>query len=91
MINIDKIKEEWNNRGFSCGLWTDPPGTEWEDYVHRVDELILLVEGQVELEIHGKKIQLQEVREESIPANVHHSVRNKGKTISRWLYGYRNG
>lgn len=90
LVKIDKIKEDWSSRGFSCGLWTDPPGTVWEDYVHGVDELILLVEGEVELEMEGRKIRLEEGREELIPARVTHSVRNKGRTRSKWLYGYKH-
>jgi len=87
---IDKIKEEWKSRGFSRGLWTDPPGTVWEDYVHGVDELILLVEGEVELEMKGKKRRLNPGQETLIPAHVTHSVRNMGKGGSQWFYGYKD-
>jgi len=77
LVNIDKIKEEWNNRGFSCGLW--------------VDELILLVEGQVELDemkgeedpIAGKTGKIDSGRYPTFGSR-------KGPTASKWLYGYEN-
>lgn len=27
-----KIAAEWASGGFSCDLWTDPPGQRWEDF-----------------------------------------------------------
>ena len=56
MIEVDqkKISAAWERRGFSCDLWQDPPGQTWEDYVHDVDELVMVVAGKLELEILGK-------------------------------------
>lgn len=85
----EKIAQEWHLRGFSCDVWVDPPGKRWEDFVHDVDELFLLVKGEVELVIAGKTI-LPKVDEVIlIPANTKHSIRNLGATDSRWLYGYK--
>lgn len=39
-----KVQQDWNRRGFSFGIFTDPPGRCWEDYVHGEDELFM-VEG----------------------------------------------
>ena len=33
------VERSWRERGFSCGLWVDPPGQVWADYVHDTDEL----------------------------------------------------
>ena len=41
-----KIAANWSARGFSCDLWTDPPGQRWEDFRHATDELVLVLEGQ---------------------------------------------
>lgn len=86
---IEKISEEWLIRGFTCALWVDPPGKCWEDYKHKIDELFMLLEGEVELELDGKIIKpnLHEVI--LIVAHTRHSVRNIGKTEARWLYGYK--
>lgn len=42
---LDKVAQDWKKRGFSCDLWVDPPGRRWEDFVHAVDELVMVVEG----------------------------------------------
>ena len=88
-VDLQKIEDHWRARGFTCGLWVDPPGQQWEGYVHGVDELVLVIEGAVELEMESETF-LAEIGEEVlIPAGTVHSVRNVGDTFSRWLYGYR--
>jgi mannose-6-phosphate isomerase-like protein (cupin superfamily) len=49
----------------------------------------MTLEGDVEFEIGGKVLQPRVGEEVFIHAGVIHSVRNRGKTSSRWLYGYR--
>jgi mannose-6-phosphate isomerase-like protein (cupin superfamily) len=83
------IETEWRARGFSCGLWTDPPGQKWIDYVHETDELLMVLEGELELTMQGRKIRPQLGEEVLIPARTKHTVRNVGKTQNRWLYGYK--
>jgi len=53
-INPDRsqVEKNWDRRGFSCGLWTDPPGQVWEGYTHSVDEL-LMVAVQIETVVSG--------------------------------------
>lgn len=89
-MNTQKIQEDWKKRGFSFGVWTDPQGQVWKDYDHDTDELFLVVEGDVELEMNGRKLRLKPGEEILIPKGVLHSVRNCGPTQSRWLYGYRS-
>ena len=50
MSTVDQaeVKKLWAARGFSCDLWVDPPGRAWNDFVHDVDELVMLVEGAEE-------------------------------------------
>ena len=50
----DQIKKDWNTRGYSFGVFRDPPGQVWADFVHRIDQLVMLAEGEIELEIEGK-------------------------------------
>src|SRR5690349_16112793 len=84
-----KIAGAWAYRGFSCELWTDPPGERWEDFRHTTDELITVLEGEMEFEVAGKVHHPQVGEELLIPAGIAHSARNVGKTTARWLYGYR--
>ena len=88
-IDQSQIEKSWHSRGFSFGLWVDPPGQVWEDYVHEVDELLMVMEGELELEMNGKVLHPKIGEEVFIPANAHHSVRNIGGTTARWLYGYK--
>jgi mannose-6-phosphate isomerase-like protein (cupin superfamily) len=84
-----RIAKDWQARGFSCGLWVDPPGQVWEDYVHSTDELLMTLEGALELEMQGKTFRPAIGEEVLIPACTNHSVRNIGGTTARWLYGYK--
>jgi quercetin dioxygenase-like cupin family protein len=83
------IETDWRSRGFSCGVWTDPPGQNWVDYVHDTDELLMVMDGELELTMEGKKLRPKQGEEILIPAHTKHSVKNTGKTINRWLYGYK--
>lgn len=87
-VDIDAVRSSWNSRGFSCDVWTDPPGQVWEDYRHTVDELVMVLEGDVEFEINGRSIRPAVGEELYIPAGSVHSVRNKANALSKWLYGY---
>ena len=53
------IKQNWNSRGYSFGVFRDPPGQVWADFVHRTDELVVLAEGEIEVEIEGKAERFQ--------------------------------
>ena len=37
-----QTSRDWAARGFSCDIWTDPPGQVWADFVHATDELVML-------------------------------------------------
>lgn len=88
-IDQAEVARDWVARGFSCALWVDPPGQRWEDFVHPTDELVMLLEGELELEVAGALSRPTVGEEIFIPAGASHSVRNVGGTTARWLYGYR--
>lgn len=91
MTGVDEteVRKRWTARGFSCDLWVDPPGRVWSDFVHDTDELVMLVQGEQEFEMNGRKYCLQIGEELLIPAGTTHTARNVGKTTSKWLYGYK--
>ena len=77
-MNQEAARKDWNERGFSFGIFRDPPGHVWADFVHRTDELVMLAEGEIELEIEGKT-QIPLIGQEVfIPANAIHTVRMSG-------------
>ena len=51
-----QVEASWNQRGFSCDLWTDAPGQRWENFVHTTDEVVMVVDGNVEFEIGGEDL-----------------------------------
>jgi mannose-6-phosphate isomerase-like protein (cupin superfamily) len=83
------VAEQWKDRGFSLGIFTDPPGQVWKDYVHGTDELLMAAEGEMELEMKGEAIRCKIGEEILIPAKTVHTVRNIGKTGTVWYYGYK--
>jgi hypothetical protein len=89
-VDANALSLDWSQRGFSCDLWTDPPGQCWEGFVHDVDELFMPAEGILEIEIAGAVSRPGIGEELLIPAGAIHSVRNIGATTARWYYGYRS-
>jgi mannose-6-phosphate isomerase-like protein (cupin superfamily) len=71
-VDREAVARAWRKRGFSCDLRVDPPGEVWADYVHDVDELAMVVEGDVECEIEGKVHRLAPGEELIIPTRATH-------------------
>ena len=88
-MNSEQIKKDWNSRGYSFGIFRDPPGQVWSDFVHKTDELLVLVKGEIEIEIEDKSQIIPIGKEVFIPAKTIHTVRNTGKTDNVWYYGYK--
>jgi mannose-6-phosphate isomerase-like protein (cupin superfamily) len=88
-FDAEAVRARWAREGYSCDLWVDPPGQEWRDYVHAVDERVCVVEGTLELTAVGRTERLGPGDESFIPARAPHTVRNVGGSTARWLYGYR--
>ncbi len=89
-MHQDKIMENWESRGYIFVIFKGSPGQVWADFIHRTDELVVLAEGDIEIEIEGKSQQPQIGEEVFIPANAIHTVRNIGKTNNVWYFGYKN-
>ena len=58
-MNSDHIKRDWHSRGYSLGVFRDPPGQVSADFVHQTDELVVVAEGEIEVEIEGKAERFQ--------------------------------
>jgi mannose-6-phosphate isomerase-like protein (cupin superfamily) len=86
---LAEIKSGWTRRGYSFEYWIDPPGQVWRDFVHDVDELVILIEGEMEIELDGRRVRPDIGDEVHIPARARHTVTNIGNTPNRWCFGYR--
>ena len=86
-VEREAIASNWAARGFSCDLWTDPPGQQWEGFRHATDALVIVLEGEMEFEVAGKMHHPKPGEELFIPAGAIHSARNRGQTtaLALWL------
>jgi len=88
-MDKQQIARDWRSRGFSCDIWTDPPGQVWADFVHASDELLMLIDGEIELRFGGETFRPRVAEEVLIPAGESHTVINIGKVRNHWFYGYK--
>jgi len=82
-VDRSAVSEDWCRRGYSCGLFVDPPGRCWEDFVHATNELVTVVDGFLEMEISGIVMRVGPGDEVFISARAVHSVRNIHSGTSR--------
>ena len=87
-VDQGAVAADWAGRGYSCGLFIDPPGREWNGFVHGTNELVTVAEGRLEIEVEGQRFVAGPGDEIFIPKGAAHSVRNIHDATSRWLYGY---
>ncbi len=82
------VSESWAARGYSCELFVDPPGQEWNNFVHDCNELVAVAEGRLEMMVGDHTDILEEGDEVFIPKGAVHSVKNIHTGTTRWYYGY---
>ena len=82
------IARDWRSRGYGCDEFVDPPGREWNDFVHSSNELVTVLEGVLQLTVEQSRVVAGPGDEVFIPARALHSVKNIHSGTTRWLYGY---
>jgi quercetin dioxygenase-like cupin family protein len=82
------VAADWKARGYSCNLFVDPPGREWNGFVHRTNELVTVLEGRLRLRVGGETCEAEPGDEVFIPRDAVHSVKNIHDGTTRWLFGY---
>ncbi len=87
-VDASEVECDWRARGFSCENFVDPPGREWNDFIHDTDELVTVLEGRLRFLIDGETYELQPGDELLIPKGLLHSVHNIHRGTTRWLFGY---
>lgn len=86
---LPDIRADWAHRGYGFEYWIDPPGQVWRDFVHDVDEIVMLAEGEIELEFDEVRVRPRVGEEVVIPAGACHTVTNTGDASNRWCFGYK--
>jgi len=87
-VNQGTVAADWQARGYSCGLFVDPPGREWLDFVHDCNELVTVVSGRLDMTVGDERVVMEPGDEVFIPKDAVHSVRNIHDGTTRWLFGY---
>lgn len=92
-VNPMSVGMDWGRRGYTCHRIADPPDAEWLDFEHDTNELIVILDGRLEIEIavDGGVQCLDALTgdEVFVPAGARHTVRNTHTGTTRWLYGYQ--
>lgn len=88
-IDIGDLERQFAERGYSFGIFTDPPGQEWLGFVHDVDEIVVPLDGSVTITVAGIVHRPAPGEEIFIPANAVHDVVTGDDAGSRWAYGYK--
>ncbi|MDK2743036.1 MAG: cupin domain-containing protein [Nitrospira sp. BO4] len=87
-LDRDQVAQDWRRRGYSCDVFIDPPGREWNGFVHATNELVTVVAGKLRLIIDKEDIIAEPGDEVFIPKGIRHSVKNISSSATHWLYGY---
>ena len=80
-LSLYQLKQNWNSRGYTFGIFKDPLRQVWADFVRMTDKLVVLAEGEIEIEIEGKSQRPQIGEEVFIPANATDTARNEEKFV----------
>jgi mannose-6-phosphate isomerase-like protein (cupin superfamily) len=87
-VNLTVIETNWRDEGFSFGVFRDPPGQEWNGFVHRTDEYVLVSEGKLQIFVGHESAECGPGDLVRIPCGVSHSLKTISDNGSVWLYGY---
>ena len=87
-VDQDAVAVDWVERGYSFHPFNDPPGQEWNGFVHATNEVVTVAEGRLEVTIEDTVLVAEPGDEVFIPKNVVHSVRNIHDGTTRWCFGY---
>ena len=87
-ISESDIKSRWADEGFSFGIFRDPPGQEWNGFVHDADEYVLVAEGTLSIDVGDETALCEPGDLVCIPRGVVHSLKTVSPSGSAWFYGY---
>jgi mannose-6-phosphate isomerase-like protein (cupin superfamily) len=87
-VDRSAVAADWAERGYSCDPFIDPPGREWNGFVHGTNELVAVTEGRLELTVGEVRLVAGPGDEVFIPQGAVHSVKNIHDATTYWLYGY---
>lgn len=87
-VDHNEVKNLWSREGFDFGVFRDPPGQEWNDFIHDCDEYVLVAEGRLTIRVGDETADCSAGDLVRIPSGVAHSLKTTSSSGSTWLYGY---
>jgi cupin 2 domain-containing protein len=87
-VDFSAVETDWRREGFSFGIFRDPPGQEWNNFIHQSDEYVLVAEGRLRIAVGNETAICEPGNLVRIPREVSHSLKTLSTTGSVWLYGY---
>ena len=87
-VRRETVRLDWERRGYSCQDFVDPPGREWNDFRHRTNELVTVLEGRLRLIVGRDELVAEAGDEVFIPRGALHSVHNIHSGTTKWLFGH---
>lgn len=87
-VDHSKVRSDWRDEGFSFGVFRDPPGQEWNGFVHNEDEYVIVADGRLRVGVGEEIMEAGPGDLIRIPAGVVHSLVTLSAQGSVWLYGY---
>lgn len=89
--DIEALRRNFYERGYSFDIFVDPPGRKWIGFVHPVDEIVVPLQGSVTIRVGATTHHPAVGEEVFIPAGAVHDVVTATRNGSRWAYGYNRG
>lgn len=87
-VDFQAVESDWETEGFSFGVFRDPPGQEWNNFVHSTDEYVLVAEGELKMNVGEERVTAHPGDLVRIPKGAYHSLKTVSSQGSVWLYGY---
>jgi len=87
-VDFSATRTDWQREGFSFGVFRDPPGQQWNNFIHQSDEYVLVAEGRIEIDVGRQTAVCEPGDLVRIPRRVSHSLKTLSAAGSVWLYGY---
>jgi len=87
-VDHGEVSRAWSERGYDCVVCTEPPGQDWRDVSESRDEMLAVIEGGLDVEMHGVRYVLAPGDEMSIPREAPYRLRNASTQETRWFHGH---
>jgi cupin 2 domain-containing protein len=87
-VLAEDVKADWQQQGFSFGIFRDPPGQQWNGFVHESDEYVVVAYGTLTISVAAQTEHCSPGDLVRIPRGAVHSLKTTSGDGSVWYYGY---